>query len=398
MVSAYTTNKAFEKPANGDYVDTWNIPVNGDWDIADRAFGGTYSVALTNANVTLTQANCQNVRIRFTGSLSANIIIYLPSGVSGFFIVQNATTGTYSVTLASAGGGLGTVLTEQGRTAFVFTDGTNVFYADDSRVALTAGTGITITGTTNLTISLTTPVLVANGGTGSGTASGARTNLAAAWTGTQIATGAGLTGGGDLSADRTLSIPNGGVTGAMLASGATVTNLGYTPVNKAGDTMTGALNIGSTGTPLTVNSTNSTQNKIALSDNGTVRGYVGATSANCLAVQNAAGSLTTLTVDNSGNLTAAANITAYSDRRLKTDLEQITDALNIVQSLTGYRYKRVDIDQKEIGLIAQDVEPMLPELVVENGEYKSLAYDRMVAVLVEAVKMLAARVEILERK
>jgi microcystin-dependent protein len=172
MVSAYTTNKAFEKPANGDYVDTWNIPVNGDWDIADRAFGGTFSVSLTNANVTLTQANCQNVRIRLTGSLSANVIIYFPSAVSGFFIVQNATTGTYSVTLASAGGGAGTVLTEQGRTAFVFTEGTNVFYADDSRVAITAGTGITITGTTTLTVALTTPVAVANGGTGTATATG----------------------------------------------------------------------------------------------------------------------------------------------------------------------------------------------------------------------------------
>lgn len=172
MVSAYTTNKAFEKPANGDYVDTWNIPVNGDWDIADRAFGGTFGVSLTNANVTLTQANCQNVRIRLTGSLSANVIIYFPSGVSGFFIVQNATTGTYSVTLASAGGGAGTVLTEQNRTAFVFTEGTNVFYADDSRVALAAGTGITITGTTTLTIALTTPVAVANGGTGTSTSTG----------------------------------------------------------------------------------------------------------------------------------------------------------------------------------------------------------------------------------
>lgn len=180
MVSSYTTNKAFEKPANGDYVDTWQIPVNGDWDIADKAFGGTYSVALTNANVNLTQGNCQNVRIRLTGSLSGNIIINFPASVSGFFIVQNATTGTYSVTLASAGGGAGTVLTEQGRTAFVFTDGTNVFYADDSRVALTAGTGISITGTTNLTVSLITPVAVANGGTGVTTSTGSGNNVLSA--------------------------------------------------------------------------------------------------------------------------------------------------------------------------------------------------------------------------
>ena len=40
MVSTFTTNKVLEKPGNGDYVDTWNIPVNGDMDVIDQAFGG----------------------------------------------------------------------------------------------------------------------------------------------------------------------------------------------------------------------------------------------------------------------------------------------------------------------------------------------------------------------
>lgn len=167
MVSSYTPNKGFDKPANGDYVDTWNIPVNSDWDIADRAFGGTYGVSLTNSNVTLTQTNCQNVRIRFTGNISANITVFFPAGVSGFFIVTNLTTGAFTVTLASAGGAPGTVVaTEQGRSAFVFTDGSNVIYADDSRISLIAGTGISITGTTSQTVSLIVPVAAENGGTG----------------------------------------------------------------------------------------------------------------------------------------------------------------------------------------------------------------------------------------
>lgn len=407
MVSSYTTNKAFEKPANGDYVDTWNIPVNGDFDIADKAFGGTYSVALTNANVTLTQANCQNVRIRFTGSLSGNIIIYFPSGVSGFFIVQNATSGTFSVTLASAGGAPGTtVVTEQGRTAFVFTDGSNVFYADDSRVALTAGTGITITGTTNLTISLTVPVAVANGGTGSTTASGARTNLAAAWTGQQIIAGSGLTGGGTLAADRTLSVPNGGITGAMLAAGAATTNLGYTPVNKAGDTVTGGINFptgadtGYGGQAGFLAATGSVSVGAVMSFHrvGAYAINMGLDSDNVFRIGGWSASPNRLQLDMGGNVTFAGNVTAYSDIALKTDLTQITDALEIVKSLKGYRYTRTDIGQKEVGLVAQEVEPMLPELVMKSGEYKSLAYDRMVAVLVEAIKTLAARVELLEQK
>jgi hypothetical protein len=166
MVSSYTANKGFEKPANGDYVDTWQIPVNGDWDIADKAFGGTLSVSLTNANVTLTQANCQNVRIALTGALSGNVTIFFPAGVAGFFIVSNATTNAFTVTLSSAGGPGTTINIDQGFTNMIFTDGTNVFYADDPRITINAGTGITVTGTLSPTISLSVPVAVTNGGTG----------------------------------------------------------------------------------------------------------------------------------------------------------------------------------------------------------------------------------------
>lgn len=166
MVSSFTTNKGFDKPANGDYVDTWNIPVNADWDIADKAFGGTLSVALTNVNVTLTKTNCQNVRILLTGNLSGNVIISFPAGVAGFFIVTDATTGAYTVTLSSAGGPGLAVNTIQGTSCFIFTDGINVFYGDDSRGSVVAGTGINVTGTGTQTISLQTPVSVSNGGTG----------------------------------------------------------------------------------------------------------------------------------------------------------------------------------------------------------------------------------------
>lgn len=166
MVSSFTTNKGFDKPANGDYVDTWNIPVNADWDIADKAFGGTLSVALTNVNVTLTKTNCQNVRILLTGNLSGNIIIYFPAAVAGFFVVTDATTGAYTITLASAGGPGLAVNTIQGTNCFIFTDGVNVFYGDDSRGSVVAGTGISVTGTGTQTVALQTPVAVANGGTG----------------------------------------------------------------------------------------------------------------------------------------------------------------------------------------------------------------------------------------
>lgn len=101
-----------------------------------------------------------------------------------------------------------------------------------------------------------------------------------------------------------------------------------------------------------------------------------------------------------GNVTATSNITAYSDRKLKDNLEVIPNALGKVSQLTGYTYDRIDMDGvRQSGLIAQDVQEVLPEVIVSNvdpdsgEETLSLAYGNMIGLLVEAVKELKAEVE-----
>jgi len=101
--------------------------------------------------------------------------------------------------------------------------------------------------------------------------------------------------------------------------------------------------------------------------------------------------------DVSGNFVAYGNVTAYSDIRLKTDLQQIPNALAKVEQLTGYTYTRTDTGERQTGLVAQEVEKVLPEAVLQ-GEQLSLAYGNMVGLLVEAVKELSARVKELEAK
>jgi len=160
MPSTYTTNKNIEKPANNSYIGTWNVPINNDWDIIDSAFGGTYNVSLSNANVTLTQANVQNTYISLTGTLTANVRVYLPSGISGFYIVGNFTSGSYTVTLASAGGGLLTVNAASLANTFIWSTGTNILLA--SNAGLTATSPISLVGSI---LSLST-VPVSKGGTG----------------------------------------------------------------------------------------------------------------------------------------------------------------------------------------------------------------------------------------
>jgi len=100
---------------------------------------------------------------------------------------------------------------------------------------------------------------------------------------------------------------------------------------------------------------------------------------------------------NAGNITASGNITSNSDARLKSDVRTISNALQIVKALRGTAY--VKDGKASIGLIAQEVEKVLPQVVEEGANgYLSVAYGNLVSVLIEAVKELSAKVEEIERK
>lgn len=101
----------------------------------------------------------------------------------------------------------------------------------------------------------------------------------------------------------------------------------------------------------------------------------------------------------SGGIVAQNDITAFSDERLKTNLEVIPDALDKVNSLSGYVYDRTDIQARQTGLLAQQVQKVLPEVVhaAQDGTL-SVAYGNMVGLLVEAIKELSAQVEDLKKQ
>jgi hypothetical protein len=106
----------------------------------------------------------------------------------------------------------------------------------------------------------------------------------------------------------------------------------------------------------------------------------------------------TLNISASGGLINTGDITAYSDARIKTNLEIIPDALNKVCQLNGYTFDRTDITvPRKSGVIAQEVLKVLPEVVTEteSGMY-SVAYGNMVGLLIEAIKELKAEIEVLK--
>ena len=132
----------------------------------------------------------------------------------------------------------------------------------------------------------------------------------------------------------------GRVTASASIASADVTGaLGYTPANKAGDSFTGSISV-------------------------------------------------------TGTITASGDITAYSDASLKTRVETISGALDLVRRMRGVRYSRVDTGQRGIGVIAQELREVAPELVTQNeGGLLSVAYGNLVGILIEAVKELAERLD-----
>jgi len=125
MASTFSTNKNLELPGNGDYVDTWNVPVNADLNVIDAALGGTTALSLTTGASTLSVSQYQKLILSITGALVANVTYSIPSTVGGFWIVRNATTNAFSVTIANTGGGANVVV-PQGSVQLVYSDGTNI--------------------------------------------------------------------------------------------------------------------------------------------------------------------------------------------------------------------------------------------------------------------------------
>jgi hypothetical protein len=99
-----------------------------------------------------------------------------------------------------------------------------------------------------------------------------------------------------------------------------------------------------------------------------------------------------------GNFISNGNVTALSDRRVKKNLEIISSALDKVQVLTGYTFDRLDCEMRQTGLIAQDVQSVLPEAVgvSEVDDLLVLNYGAMMGLIVEAIKELRAEVAALK--
>ena len=161
--------------------------------------------------------------------------------------------------------------------------------------------------------------------------------------------------------------------------------------------------------------TGTTLNSTVLSSSLTTVGTLtGLTSAGAVSITNNTASTSKITgalivtggTGISGALYVGGEVTAYaSDAALKTNVEVIGNALEKVEAIRGVSYDWNEdglalglTEAKQIGVIAQEVEAVLPEVVVQSAHegYKTVKYDKLTALLIEAVKELSAKVKVLE--
>jgi len=161
----------------------------------------------------------------------------------------------------------------------------------------------------------------------------------------------------------------------------------------------------SASTVLDVNST-STDARIDIGHSGN-GGYIGyanlgsGAAANTFYITTGAGTTTSgIRMNNDGNVTVAGTITESSSIRYKENVETLKYGLDKIVQLRGVTYNKKDTGAKEIGLIAEEVESILPDVILRNqeGEPDSVSYGRITAVLIEAIKELKMEIEELKRR
>jgi hypothetical protein len=194
------------------------------------------------------------------------------------------------------------------------------------------------------------------------------------------------------------STSNGG--GQIYLNGATGNRIDFAPTGVAAPTFTTR----SVGTKIVLyQSLDASTVDYALGiDSSTLWSSVGTTAAQ---FKWYGGTTLAMTLSGTGNLTAVGTVTAptfntTSDIRLKDNIRTFESAMDVVSQLRGVRFAWKETGVETVGLIAQEVEKVLPELIGTNADtgLKSVSYANMVAVLIEAVKELKAEIEELKKR
>ena len=433
MSSTYSTSLRIELQASGANSGTWGTITNNNFSqslefaiagVTNVACGDAAVTTLTNADGPQSQANNQarSAHIRLTGAHGAVRIAQFPA-TQKVYLITNATTdsgssGPYAMT-ARLGASGNTLSIANGTTRLVSTDGTNwydVFSLAGSidlqgqELILDADADTSLTADTDDQID----IKIANIDVA---------NVTTANSGDLVITNA--------VQDKDIAFKGDDGGGAITALSLDMSDAGKATFNGVVDADAGITvdNITIDGTEIDLSSGDLTLDvegdivldanggDIKFNDDGTAIAEFTNSSTDFViksvtndkdiifkGVDNTA-AITALTLDMSGAGAATFNndVTAFSDKRLKTDIKNIDNALSKVTKMQGVYYKRNDIDdaREQVGVLAQDMEEILPQVVLtkdDDFKTKSVDYGKICAVLIESIKELKAEIDQLKGK
>ena len=417
MSDTTTTNLNLTKPEIGGAEDTWGISINADLDAIDAIFSATG---------TAVSLNIDGGDIASAVTINKSPVITLGGDLTGNVTLTNLASGTLTATV----GTLNQSTTGNAATATALATARTIngisFDGTANITTLTSGTGVSVSGTEvsigqavassnsptfqNLTLSGTDSIKVPAGTTAQRNGSAVNgmfryNSTTNEFEGYQNNAWGAIGGGGTtINNNADNRIITGSGTADTLEAETTLTfnsgtlglSTGDLTVDVAGDIVLdadgGDINLQDGGTQFgsLINSSSDFKIRSAVQDKDLIfEGNDGGSTITAL----------TLDMSEAGAATFNNNVTAFSDARLKDNIETLEDGLAKVEQLRGVTYTR---DGKEnIGVIAQEIEKILPEIVLTADDEmgtKSVDYSRITAVLIEAVKELSAKVKELENK
>jgi hypothetical protein len=150
---------------------------------------------------------------------------------------------------------------------------------------------------------------------------------------------------------------------------------------------------GSTGSPYWT----TTQN-VTIADDTTTNGsrYLLFANQTSSLLTSAYVSSTKLSFNPSTGVLSSTTVTGSSDERLKTNVETIVDPTEVISQLRGVSFNRIDTGQKDYGVIAQEIEKVIPDVVhTDASGYKTVSYTSIIGFLIEAVKKQQEQIDVL---